>query len=142
MKYLYEPELVDAFQMTKERRTDNSEWPEWLNAAWNAGIENEAVRRYNSDSPMPDLLAISSGRGVIVINWGDWICRSAIGLLFVVGPETFTDKYVCAVSTLESGDGVDVLSFPFFGEPKQLYVKAEDYLAALNSQTAGEREQR
>ncbi len=26
---------VQAFQMTEERRLDNSEWPDWLDRAWN-----------------------------------------------------------------------------------------------------------
>ena len=35
MKYRKKPIVIEAFQMTKERRQDNSEWPSWLNEAWN-----------------------------------------------------------------------------------------------------------
>ena len=34
-KYRKKPIVVEAFQMTGERRQDNSEWPEWLHEAWN-----------------------------------------------------------------------------------------------------------
>ncbi|MCG8429605.1 MAG: hypothetical protein MJA29_00300, partial [Candidatus Omnitrophica bacterium] len=34
-KYQKKPVVIEAFQMTKERRWDNSEWPNWLNYAWN-----------------------------------------------------------------------------------------------------------
>lgn len=31
-KYRKKPVIVEAFQMTRERREDNRDWPEWLNA--------------------------------------------------------------------------------------------------------------
>ena len=33
-KYRKKPVIIEAFQMTKERRWDNSDWPEWLHMAW------------------------------------------------------------------------------------------------------------
>ena len=38
-KYRKRPVVIEAFQMTKERRWDNSEWPNWLHEAWNASGE-------------------------------------------------------------------------------------------------------
>jgi hypothetical protein len=35
MFYRKKPVVIEAFQMTEERREDNSEWPSWLNKAWN-----------------------------------------------------------------------------------------------------------
>ena len=34
LKFRKKPVVIEAFQMTKERRLDNSEWPNWLNEAW------------------------------------------------------------------------------------------------------------
>ena len=34
-KFRKKPVVIEAFQMTKERREDNSEWPVWLHDAWN-----------------------------------------------------------------------------------------------------------
>ena len=33
--YRKKPVVIEAFQMTKERRLSNADWPEWLNRAWN-----------------------------------------------------------------------------------------------------------
>ncbi len=35
LKFRKRPVEIEAFQMTKERRKDNSDWPNWLNEAWN-----------------------------------------------------------------------------------------------------------
>ena len=43
MKYRKKPVVIDAFQMTLERRWDNSEWPNWLNKAWNTPPSEGAV---------------------------------------------------------------------------------------------------
>lgn len=43
MKYRKKPVVIEAFQMTKERRWDNSEWPNWLNMAWNSEPSEGAV---------------------------------------------------------------------------------------------------
>ena len=34
-KFRKKPVVIEAFQMTRERRGENSEWPNWLNEAWN-----------------------------------------------------------------------------------------------------------
>lgn len=34
MKYRVTDQTIEAFQMTRERRLDNSEWPDWLHEAW------------------------------------------------------------------------------------------------------------
>lgn len=35
LKFRKKPIVIEAFQMTEERRRDKSEWPNWLYAAWN-----------------------------------------------------------------------------------------------------------
>lgn len=44
-KFRKKPVVIEAFQMTQERRMDNSEWPEWLNAAWNTRAWQETALR-------------------------------------------------------------------------------------------------
>lgn len=48
-KYRKKPVVVEAFQMTKDRRQDNSEWPEWLNIAWNANHNEPGAARPGKD---------------------------------------------------------------------------------------------
>ena len=42
---------IEAFQMTKENRQDNSDWPNWLNRAWQL-IPNEVGSVYPENFPM------------------------------------------------------------------------------------------
>ena len=66
--------------MTKERRMDNIEWPEWLNRAWNKHeMRAGAVFRQNMDAPLPDLLCIQTLEGTHLVQWGDWIIRGVQG---------------------------------------------------------------
>ncbi len=44
MKVRKKPVVVEAFQMTKKHRWDNSEWPEWLHRAWNTEGEGSLYR--------------------------------------------------------------------------------------------------
>jgi len=34
LQYRKKPEVIEALQITRERRNENSEWPAWLDA-WN-----------------------------------------------------------------------------------------------------------
>jgi hypothetical protein len=86
--------VVEAFQMTRERRMDNSEWPEWLNEAWNKNEGEEgAVFRQNTDAPLPDLLCIWTLEGVHLVNWDDWIIRGVAGELYPCRPDIFAQTY-------------------------------------------------
>lgn len=93
-KYRKKPVVIEAFQMTRERRMDNSEWPEWLNEAWNKNEgEAGAVFRQNRDSPLPDLLCIWTLEGVHLVDWGDWIIRGVKGELYPCKPDIFAATY-------------------------------------------------
>mgnify|MGYP001012010881 FL=1 len=71
------PIEVDAFQMTRERRGDNRDWPEWLHRAWNLDIGEPgavfASRWPYSDGT--DQLRIRTLEGVMLVEFGDWIIR-------------------------------------------------------------------
>jgi len=88
------PVVIEAFQMTEQRRMDNSEWPNWLNQAWNK-IEGEvgALFRKDADAPMPDVLCIQTLEGVHLVTWGDWIIQGVQGELYPCKPDIFAATY-------------------------------------------------
>jgi hypothetical protein len=94
MKYRKKPVVIEAFQMTKERRMDNSEWPNWLNLAWNKG-RNElgALQRVNMTATMPDDLEIVTLEGKHSVGWSDYIIQGVNGELYPCKPEIFDMTY-------------------------------------------------
>lgn len=81
--------VVEAFQMTKKRRWNNSEWPEWLNDAWNKSPGENAVwpnpdALRNPEHNSADELVCGTLDGVQVITFGDYIVRDVSGDLYVV----------------------------------------------------------
>lgn len=94
-KFRSKPTVIEAFQMTEERRRDNVDWPKWLHRAWNKGRgEVGAIGPAsfpNSDGT--DKLVISTQDGVTEIRWDDWIIKSVAGELDIYGPEFFAESY-------------------------------------------------
>lgn len=94
MKFRKKPIIIEAFQMTAERRWDNSEWPNWLNEAWQrepgegavwidpAGGHKSAAR-----------LVCGTLEGVHKIDWNDWIIRGVKGELYPCKPDIFEMTY-------------------------------------------------
>ena len=80
MNYRYIPKqpIVEAFQLTKERWEDRSDWPWWL-------IEEVARAGH------------AGGRGASLlrawVNWDWWIVRKADGSWEVWNPEQFAQHY-------------------------------------------------
>lgn len=94
-KFRKKPVVIEAFQMTKERRQDNSEWPEWLNMAWQE--DNDMVGAvYPSkfhDSDGVDLLLINTLEGTHRVNWDDYIIQGVQGELYPCKPDVFEQTY-------------------------------------------------
>lgn len=95
MYYRKKPVVIQAFQMTKERRQDNSEWPEWLNEAWNKD-HGEIGALYpegypNSDGS--DRLRIQTLEGNQLVSWGDYIIRGVHGEIYPCKPDIFEKTY-------------------------------------------------
>ncbi len=91
-KYRKKPVVIEAFQMTKERRWDNSEWPDWLNQAWNKTPSEGAVwidPSYASEGK----LVCGTLEGVHRISWGDWIIQGIKGELYPCKPDIFEATY-------------------------------------------------
>ena len=91
-QYRKKPIIIEAFQMTKERRWENSEWPAWLGYAWQKGA-GEGGLFIDSDDPQGECLCIGTLEGVYRVSWGDWIIKGIKGELYACKPEIFELTY-------------------------------------------------
>ena len=83
-RFRKKPVVIEAFQMTRERRWDNSEWPNWLHEAWN-GEPGEGTVWISPVEPKDDSLTdlvIGTMDGVDRIVWDNWIIRGLPGELY------------------------------------------------------------
>lgn len=95
LKFRKKPVEIEAFQMTKERRQDNSDWPNWLNEAWNMPFDQEGAVS-SEDYPVSkgdDRLVIYTLEGTHTVEWNDWIIRGIHGELYPCKPEIFAKTY-------------------------------------------------
>lgn len=89
-RFRKKPVVIEAFQMTEERRWGNADWPHWLHEAWNRG-ENEVGAFRPSDGPdQPEIVTLE---GVMTVEWGDWIIRGVQGELYPCKPDIFEQTY-------------------------------------------------
>lgn len=106
MKYRKKPVVIEAFQMTQERRADNSDWPSWLHEAWQRDCflpgSVSCVDYPNSDGT--DQLQIHTIEGVMLVAWGDWIIRGVKGELYPCKPDIFAATYEPVQPHAESAD--------------------------------------
>lgn len=95
MKFRKKPVVVEAFQMTFARRQDNSEWPEWLNFAWQKDKDEPGALcpRDFPDSDGTDPLEIVTLEGVLLVSFGDWIIRGVQGEIYPCKPAIFEETY-------------------------------------------------
>ena len=84
--------IIDAFQMTKKCRWDNSEWPNWLNQAWQREPGEGAVW-IDPDDPEREKLVCGTLGGVYRIDFDDWIIQGIKGELYPVKPNVFAETY-------------------------------------------------
>lgn len=98
-KYRKKPVVIDAFQMTRERRWDNSEWPEWLHLAWNRGAGENGLWP-NPDEPPSTIEHVSADglvcgtlEGVHRVDFGDFIIQGVKGELYPCKPDIFKMTY-------------------------------------------------
>lgn len=88
MKVRKKPVVVEAFQMTKEHRWDNSEWPEWLHRAWNTTGEG-SLYCVNSGKD----LFIGTKEGTIGCPIDSWIIEGVNGEIYPCDPVIFEKTY-------------------------------------------------
>ena len=97
-KFKKKPVVIEAFQMTLERRWDNSEWPEWLHEAWNKNIDKGAMWA-NPRAPIAEghesaaELLCGTLEGVHHIDFGDWIIQGIKGEIYPCKPDIFEATY-------------------------------------------------
>jgi hypothetical protein len=87
-KYRKKPIVIEAFQMRVERRRDKSEWPEWLNRAWDKTGEGSLYCVEGGDALFIDTL-----EGALAVMWGDWIIQGIKGELYPCKPDIFEATY-------------------------------------------------
>jgi len=97
-KFRKKPVVIEAFQMTLERRWNNSEWPNWLHQAWQREPSEGAVW-INPDAPIADghesaaELVCGTLEGVHRIDFGDWIIQGIESELYPCKPDIFEKTY-------------------------------------------------
>lgn len=94
-RFRKKPVVIEAFQMTEERRADNVDWPEWLNRAWNGeeGVRGSVWPEKVPHSNGEDRLVIGTLEGHHVVSWGDWIIQGVQGELYPCKPDIFAATY-------------------------------------------------
>ena len=95
-RYQKKPIIIEAFQMTKERRSDNSEWPLWLNSAWQLQVGEPGALFSSADGVLEgelDALYINTLEGIHKVSWGDWIIQGINGELYPCKPDIFEATY-------------------------------------------------
>jgi len=92
-KFRKKPVVIEAFQMTKERRVDNSEWPEWMNKAWQKERGTLGSLYPTQEGTGTGRLSIGTMEGVHLVSWYDWIIQGVQGELYPCNPEIFETTY-------------------------------------------------
>jgi len=98
-RFRKKPVVIEAFQMTKERRWDNSDWPVWLNKAWQANPGEEGTIWIDPDAPIAEghesaaELLCGTLDGLRRIDWNDWIIKGVINELYPCKPDIFEMTY-------------------------------------------------
>lgn len=92
-KFRKKPIVIEAFQMTRERRADNSEWPEWMHSAWNADRETPGSLYPTQFGTGTGTLSIGTLEGQQLISWNDWIIRGVEGEIYPCKPDIFAKTY-------------------------------------------------
>ncbi len=91
-KFKKKPVVVEAFQMTKERRWNNLEWPNWLHKAWNKE-PSEGALWIDDKCPNREKLVCGTLEGVHHITFGDYIIQGVKGEIYPCKPEIFEMTY-------------------------------------------------
>lgn len=97
MRYRKKPVVIEAFQMTKERRWNNQDWPSWLHLAWSKDRDKEgALQVRDTGEGTGELLDIVSLEGKHHVSWGDYIIQGIKGELYACKPDIFETTYELA----------------------------------------------
>ena len=89
-KFREKPVVIEAFQMTKERRWDNSEWPNWLYEAWQ---EERGEPGCLFCIEGGEQLYVNTLEGRHNITFDDYIIQGVQGELYPCKPDIFHATY-------------------------------------------------
>lgn len=95
MRYRKKPVVIEAFQMTQERRISNFDWPKWMHTAW-CKDTTEIGALYPENFPSSDgtdRLRIATLEGNQLVSWGDYIIQGVQGEIYPCKPEIFETTY-------------------------------------------------
>ena len=93
LKFRKKPVVIEAFQMTEERRASNAVWPEWLHQAWNLDRKAPGSLYPTEEGTGYGTLSIGTLEGPLLVSWGDWIIRGVQGELYPCKPDIFDATY-------------------------------------------------
>jgi len=93
LRWRKKPVVIEAFRMTQNRRWDNSEWPDWLNRAWNEPLGNVGALWIDPTDKIGTRLFIGTLEGDLLVSFGDWIVRGIRGELYPVRADIFEATY-------------------------------------------------
>ena len=92
-RFRKKPVVIEAFQMTKERRDTNVDWPSWLHEAWQLERETQNSLYPTQQGTSGGTLSIGTLEGQHLVSWGDWIIRGIQGELYPCKPDIFEATY-------------------------------------------------
>lgn len=92
-KFRKNPVVIEAFQLTAQARTDNRDWPEWLNRAWNLKRGEPGSVYPQHDGHCYGHLCIATLEGEHLARLGDWIIQGVMGELYPCKAEIFSATY-------------------------------------------------
>lgn len=93
-RYRKKPVEIEAFQITRETRRDNRDWPHWLNEAWNKKTDCAGSLQIARLYPPGECdLEVITLEGAHRVTWGDWIIRGVKGELYPCKADIFAMTY-------------------------------------------------
>lgn len=87
------PVVIEAFQMTMERRKDNSDWPIWLDKAWQLDRGTPGSVYPTEVGTGDGTVSIGTLEGEMLVCFDDWIIRGVKGELYPCKPDIFEATY-------------------------------------------------
>jgi hypothetical protein len=93
LKFRKKPVVIEAFQMTEERRASNVDWPSWLHQAWQLERGAQGSLYPTEAGTGSGTLSIGTLEGQHLVSWGDWIIQGVNGEIYPCKPDIFEKTY-------------------------------------------------
>lgn len=85
--------VIEAFQMTRETRIDNQDWPNWLNEAWNLPRGDPGAVFPTRSGTGSGTVSINTLEGRKLVSFDDWIIQGVQGELYPCKDPIFRQTY-------------------------------------------------